>query len=222
MSLKIARETLFKPLQQVSGVVEKRQTLPILSNLLFVWNEQQLSMTGTDLELEVVARTAVTATEAGEATLPARKLLDICRALPDGAEIELKMDADRAVLRAGRARFTLATLPAGDYPSVEGVVQTQQFSVPSALLKRLIEKTHFSMAQQDVRYYLNGLMMELSPGTIRCVATDGHRLALCETQADLGDLEYLQVILPRKGVTELLRGVEKNLLPKLLGIREQE
>jgi DNA polymerase III subunit beta len=208
MKLKLQREALLKPLQLITGVVERRQTMPVLANVLMVADERGVSLTGTDLEVELVARSEVPLEEHGETTLPARKLLDICRALPDEASVELTVSGERAQVRSGRSRFTLSTLPATDFPAVPPVQGVRELALPQALLKRLIERTHFAMAQQDVRYYLNGLLLELAPGHVRTVATDGHRLALCEAAVELGGEDVQQVILPRKCVLELLRLLE--------------
>lgn len=205
MKFKIQREDLLIPLQHVIGAVEKRQTLPALANVLIKADSDLLTITATDLEIELVSRIQLMVDETGEITLPAKKLLDICKSLPNESEISIEIDADRALIKSGRSRFTLVTLPATDFPSLDEITSVYEFSVPQSMLKELIEKTSFAMAQQDVRYYLNGLMMEVSSGLIRTVATDGHRLAYCEKNID-GDLaDSKQVIIPRKGVAELLR-----------------
>lgn len=210
MKFTIQREALLKPLQTVCGVVERRQTLPILSHVLLRTQNGQLSMIGTDLEVEMLASTPLQTSNDAEITIPARKFMDICRTLPENANIELSVDGERAVIRAGRSRFTLATLPAGDFPSVDATTDGTSFSLPQKALKFLIDHTAFAMAQQDVRYYLNGLMLELSPNLLRAVATDGHRLALCETTLELSVVESRQIIVPRKGVMELARLLEDN------------
>ncbi|WP_126452039.1 DNA polymerase III subunit beta [Sulfuriflexus mobilis] len=210
MNFTIQREALLKPLQTICGVVERRQTLPILSHVLIQCDGQKLTMTTTDLEVEMVASAMVEACEAGETTLPARKFMDICRTLPEGAKISLAVEGERAILRAGKSRFTLSTLPAGDFPNIEAVADSLNFSLPQRALKSLIDHTAFAMAQQDVRYYLNGLMLELDEGVLRSVATDGHRLAMCEQEADLEGGNARQIILPRKGVTELARLLEED------------
>jgi len=205
MKFKIIREELLTPLQQIIGAVEKRQTLPALANVLIKANDNQLSLTATDLEIELVSKIQLIADEMGEITLPAKKLLDICKALPNEAEISIDVDVDKAIIKSGRSRFTLATLPASDFPALDEITSVFEFTLPQNTLKQLIEKTAFAMAQQDVRYYLNGLMMEVASGVIRTVATDGHRLAYCEKNID-GDLaDSKQVIIPRKGVGELQR-----------------
>ncbi|GAB4347272.1 MAG: DNA polymerase III subunit beta [Gammaproteobacteria bacterium] len=210
MKLKVKRETLLRPLQIVNGVVERRQTLPILSNLLIKAEPDQLILVGTDLEVEMVAYLQEKPEETGEATLPARKVLDICRTLPEGAEITLLAEGDRATVRSGKSRFRLSTLPAVDFPSLEDMAVLKEVTVCERELKHLIERTHFAMAQQDVRYYLNGLMLEIRENELRAVATDGHRLAMSQCQASVEGGEREQLIVPRKGVTELLRLLEES------------
>jgi DNA polymerase-3 subunit beta len=205
MKFSVDRSAILAPLQAVIGVVERRQTMPILANVLVSGKDDQLSITATDLEVELVAKAKVTLQQAGEITLPGRKLLDIIKALADGAPITLTVEGDKATLRSGKSRFTLATLPATDFPTVEDIKAQQAVVMPQATLKRLLDKTHFSMAQQDVRYYLNGMLLELSPEVIRTVATDGHRLAYCEARLESSGVTPQQVIVPRKGVLELQR-----------------
>ncbi|MBD7987407.1 DNA polymerase III subunit beta [Luteimonas sp. Sa2BVA3] len=208
MRFSLQREAFLKPLAQVVNVVERRQTLPVLANLLALVQDGQLSLTGTDLEVEMVARCAVDDAQDGEVTIPARKLFDIVRALPDGSKVTVSQSGDRITVQAGRSRFTLASLPANDFPSIDEVEATERVEVPEAALKELIERTAFAMAQQDVRYYLNGLLFDLGEHRLRCVATDGHRLALCEAALDGGTQAKRQIIVPRKGVTELQRLLE--------------
>jgi DNA polymerase-3 subunit beta len=208
MRFSLQREVFLKPLAQVVNVVERRQTLPVLANLLVQVRGGQLSLTGTDLEVEMVARHAVDDAQDGETTIPARKLFDIVRALPDGSKVTVSQSGDKITVQAGRSRFTLASLPANDFPSVDEVEATERVRVPEAGLKELIERTAFAMAQQDVRYYLNGLLFDLRDKALRCVATDGHRLALCESPLDGGAQSKRQIIVPRKGVQELQRLLE--------------
>jgi len=204
MKLSAARDVLLKPLQAVIGVVERRQTMPILSNVLLVAKDNSLAVTATDLEVELVADAEVTVEAGGEITVSGRKLLDICRALPEGSDIDISVSGEKVIVRSGRSKFSLATLPAAEFPTVEDIKAGQTIEVAQDVLGRLIEKTHFSMAQQDVRYYLNGMLLETGGKHLRAVATDGHRLALCEAELD-GPLEEQQVIVPRKGVLELQR-----------------
>lgn len=208
MRFTLQREAFLKPLAQVVNVVERRQTLPVLANFLVQVQDGQLSLTGTDLEVEMVSRIAVDDAQDGETTIPARKLFEIIRALPDGSRITVSQTGEKITVQAGRSRFTLATLPANDFPSVDEVEATERVAVPEAALKELIERTAFAMAQQDVRYYLNGLLFDLRDKTLRCVATDGHRLALCETALENSNGAKRQIIVPRKGVTELQRLLE--------------
>ena len=206
MHFTIQREALLKPLQLVAGVVERRQTLPVLSNVLLVVEGQQLSLTGTDLEVELVGRvTLEEPAQPGEITVPARKLMDICKSLPADALIDIRIDEQKLLVKAGRSRFSLSTLPANDFPTVEEGPGSLTFSLVQSRLRRLIERTSFAMAQQDVRYYLNGMLLEVQTGILRAVATDGHRLAMCSMEAAIEQVERHQVIVPRKGILELAR-----------------
>ncbi len=205
MRIEVSREMLFGALARVGAVVERRQTLPILSNLLVLVREGRIELIGTDMEIEVRCTIEAITLGEGELTLPARKILDICRALPEGSEVRVDVEGDRAVVRSGRARFTLSTLPARDYPVGEGKVADHQFLLLSGQFRQLLEKSAFAMAQQDVRYYLNGLLLEVKTGVLNAVATDGHRLARATRRVDLHLEEDVQVILPRKTVLELQR-----------------
>lgn len=205
MKFTISREQLIRPLQMVNGVVERRQTLPILSNLLIRITDQTLTLTSTDLEIEMLTEVAVAKGQSGDTTLPARKFLDICRSLADDAMIEVAVSAERATIRAGKSRFVLSTLPAAEFPSIEVDREAAQFTLSRQRLRDALGRTHFAMAQQDVRYYLNGMLMEVERQTVRLVATDGHRLALCEIESDKKiDLKQ-SIIVPRKAIQELLR-----------------
>ena len=201
------RETLLRAVQLVTGVVERRQTLPVLGNLLVIVDSEGVSLTGTDLEVELVARVTegVEVEQVGEATIPARKLADIWRALPENSRVSVEAEADRAIVRSGRSRFSLATLPVADFPRVESAPGDIEFTTSHSDLQRLLDQTGFSMAQQDVRYFLNGLLLEVSSEHIRTVATDGHRLAMCTLDKGVPGADRVQVIVPRKGVVELGR-----------------
>jgi len=206
MKFTISRDSLLRPLNLVAGVVERRQTLPILANVLLVLDGDRLALTGTDLEVELVGRVQLPAAgDSGEVTVPARKLVDICKSLPEGSNIEFAAQDGKVTVKSGRSRFTLSTLPAREFPNVEDSMGTHQFTVKQGQLKRLIDRTGFAMAQQDVRYYLNGMLWEIKGKQMRVVATDGHRLALCTLPGKIEATDDTQVILPRKGVLELAR-----------------
>src|SRR5690554_4797461 len=207
MQFIIQREALLKPLQLVTGVVERKHTMPVLSNILLVLQDGQLSLTGSDTEVELIGRVAVddAAAEDGEITVPGRKLMDICKNLPSESMISLRLQDQKLLISSGRSRFTLTTLPADDFPVFDEIEQSFSFSINQGNLRYLVERTSFAMAQQDVRYFLNGMLLEASTGQLRAVATDGHRLALCDVEANIDETEPHQVILPRKGVLELAR-----------------
>ena len=205
MKFTIERSHLIKPLQQVSGALGGRPTLPILGNLLLKVEQGILSMTATDLEVELVSNVALEGDfEAGSVTVPSRKFLDICRGLPDDAIITFVLEGDRVQVRSGRSRFSLSTLPASDFPNIEDWQSEVEVSLTQAELRSLIDKTQFSMANQDVRYYLNGMLFEIDGTTLRSVATDGHRMAVSQTQLG-ADFAQKQIIVPRKGVQELVK-----------------
>ncbi|MBK6674231.1 MAG: DNA polymerase III subunit beta [Proteobacteria bacterium] len=207
MKFTATREQIIQPVQAVIGVVERKQTMPVLANVLLSVKGNRLSVTGTDLEVELVASGEVNVGQPGEITVPGRKLLEIAKALPDKVSVTVSLDGERLKVVAGRSRFTLSTLAATEFPVVESVSAQQTLTLPQAELGRLIAKTHFSMAQQDVRYYLNGTLLETDGKLLRTVATDGHRLAIAEAQLATGgkNVTAQQVIVPRKGILELQR-----------------
>ena len=212
MKFSVDRESLLKPIQQVSGVVERRQALPILQNLLLEIKDGRLLITGTDLEIELKTNVEVSVEEEGLVTVPARKLLDICKEIPEKAEINFSLDQNRLELRSGRFRSTLSTLPAEDFPTFDDSEADLIVEADAKEFKLLLDKTSFAMAHQDVRFFLNGMLIESGQNFLRAVATDGHRLALSNIQqAGLNEKE-VQVIVPRKAVLELQR-----LLPELGG-----
>ena len=224
MRLKIAKESLLNVLSHVVGAVERRHTLNILSNLKIQVTAEALTVTGSDLEVELVASTQLAegaCLQAGETTVPARKLIDICKSLPSAALIDLQItDDQRCILKSGNSRFVLGTLPADDYPLLNTEnTQGTQVTVTQRELKRLFEKTAFAMAVQDVRFYLTGTLLEIDANQLRAVTTDGHRLALCETAAQSTATQAIQAIVPRKAVAELQRllSVEDEQLSLLIG-----
>lgn len=206
MKFSLSRELLLKPLLLVSGAVERKSTLPILGNILFNVSGDSLTLTATDLELEMVAQTKVSNFASdGQVTVPARKLLDICKSLPDDSILTFDLLGDVMTISCGRSKYTLACLSATDFPNIEQWQSDIEFAIDKSQLLRLIESTHFSMANQDVRYYLNGMSIETENNEIRSVATDGHRLAICKIAVPDVQLPLRQVIVPRKGILEIIR-----------------
>lgn len=208
MRFSLNRELLLKPLLLVSGAVERKSTLPILGNILFDIKGTMLTLTATDLELEMVAHVQLDNQPVdGKITVPARKLLDICKSLPENSVLSFNTESegDSVKLSSGRSRYSLSTLPADDFPNIEEWKGDVEFKLLKSELLRLIESTHFSMANQDVRYYLNGMSIECESNEIRSVATDGHRLAICKISNDSLTLPARQVIVPRKGILEIIR-----------------
>jgi len=205
MKFSVNRELLLKPLQQVAGVVERRQTLPVLSNVLIQVSDDSVSLTGTDLEVELIGQVSTESAEAGEITVPARKLLDICKELPDKASVDFELVESRLMIKSGRFKSNLSNQTATDFPTVDKSAVEITTRIDSKAFKKLLDRTAFAMAQQDVRYFLNGMLLELGDGYIRSVATDGHRLASSNLSQDSGNSEMKQVIVPRKGVLELQR-----------------
>src|SRR5262245_13810555 len=203
--VKASRETLLKPLQAVAGIIERRHTLPILSNVLLQRDGERLGFVATDIEIEISAD--VTADSLGESksvTVGARKLLDILRALPEESEVALALTDKRLQARSGKSRFQLQTLPAEDFPRLappEGMKVS--FELPQQVLRSLLALVQYAMAQQDIRYYLNGLLMVIDGGELRVVATDGHRLAVASNEVVAKDIGRQEVILPRKTIIEL-------------------
>ncbi len=208
--LKTQREALLEPLQAVTGIIERRHTLPILSNVLLSRTDTQIEFVATDIEIEIT--TSMTVEGAGDSkkiTVGARKLVDILRALPEGSEVTLALQDKRLQVRSGKSRFNLQTLSAEDFPRlalVEALATT--FSVPQKLLKSLLGLVQYAMAQQDIRYYLNGLLMVVEEGQLKLVATDGHRLAYASRDVGGKNLSKQEVILPRKTIIELSKLLE--------------
>jgi len=204
--IKTQRDTLLAPLQSVSGIVERRHTLPILSNVLLEKKGDRLTLLATDIEIQITTSTEGAGGDGdGAVTVGARKLQEILRSLPDTTEVSLVLEDKRLLVRGGKSRFSLQTLPADDFPRMtvnEG--ETKQFSISQKAFRQLISKTQYSMAAQDVRYYLNGLLLLVEGKELRAVATDGHRLAYASVEIDT-DLPRQEMILPRKTVLELNR-----------------
>lgn len=218
MKFTVTRRSLLKPLQQVANTLSSRPIYPVLSNLLLRVEDNLLMLMGSDLEVELVTQVALAEeNQPGAITVPARKLLDICRGLPEGATIMASLSNNHMQIQSGRSRFLLSTIPADNFPHLNNWQSEVEFFLPQATLKSLIECTQFSMAHQDVRYHLNGMLFETEGETLRCVATDGHRLAVCSANI-AQPLPSQSVIVPRKGVLELLRLLEASDDPMKLQI----
>jgi DNA polymerase-3 subunit beta len=209
MQLKqVARDALLRPLQAVSGIVERRHTLPILANVLLEQKEGRLHVTATDLEMQITAVSELPGKDGQSTTVGARKLQDLLRALPDDAALNVDVAGSKMTVRAGRSRFNLQTLPAGDYPRISlGAEQLQTLSLPQRDLRGLLRLAEFAMAQQDIRYYLNGMLLVIDGSSLQAVATDGHRLSWASL-AVAGNFSRQEVILPRKTVLELAKLLE--------------
>lgn len=215
MKFNIERERLIRPLGQIASVVERRQTLPILGNVFMRLADGSLTLIGTDLETEVTARIDGVDGEPGECTVGARKLYDICRALPEDTNLEISSKNEKTSVHSRKSRFILQSLPASEFPRLEAEEWDTDFEIGQTELKALFENTAFAMAQQDVRYYLNGCLLECSANTLRAVATDGHRLAKCEISVETPLKESSQSILPRKAVLELLKFLQEDQKARL-------
>jgi DNA polymerase-3 subunit beta len=204
--LDIERDTLLKPLQTVSGIVERRHTLPILSNVLLETDAKELKLVATDLEIQVATQANLDkATSQQRITVSARKLQDILRSLPDATKVTLDSQDSKLVLRAGKSRFNLQTLPAEDFPRLaEGTGDATTLRVAQKDLKRMLQLVQYAMAQQDIRYYLNGLLILVDAKKLTLVATDGHRLAHIATSLEESH-QRTEVIMPRKAVLELVK-----------------
>jgi len=211
MKVTLTRSALLKPLQIISGVIERKHVMPILANVLIKATEQGLYLTATDTELELVGAAQIESIEqTGATTVSARKLLDICRALPDDALLKIELDKSQIILRSGRSRFLLATMPAEEFPAVESPTFQTTFNISQHKLKKLLSSIHFAMGQQDVRHYLNGALFDVNNTSLKCVATDGHRLAFSQFDGLPLDGIPMKVILPRKSVGELMRLLDIN------------
>lgn len=223
MKLIIQRETLLKPLQLVASIADRRPSLPVLANVLLRVASDSLTIVGSDGEIELMGKIPLEEDASpGEITVPARKLLDICRSLPDHASVELALvDVAQArmghgatqqlQIKCGRSKFLLATLPAQEFPITPEVEPTGQLSINQSLLSELLKQTYFAMAQQDVRHYLNGALLELTPNQLAIVAADGHRLAI--SRFSLQSEHQAQLIIPRKAILELLKLLDNSDAP---------
>lgn len=215
MRFAIQREAILKLLRVVSGAVERRhQQNPILANVLLRATENSLSVVATDQEVELIGQdSSVTVQEPGAITVPFRKLSEICKALPDSAELSFEVQADRVLIKSGRSRFTLATLPANQFPDIQDIHQDEaacNIIVPKKKFRWLVSRTAFAMAEQDVRYFLNGMLLEVKQDRLYSVAADGHRLAMNYLPLTEIGLPAMRVIVPRKGILEIMRMVDED------------
>jgi DNA polymerase-3 subunit beta len=221
--VKTHRDTLLRPLQVVSGIVERRHTLPILANILNRKDGERVSFLSTDIEVQITTHANVgSGSDIAATTVAARKLLDILRALPDGDDVALSLANKRMTVQSGKSRFALQTLAAEEFPTV---AQAEQYSatvtLPQKTLKHLFNMVHFAMAQQDIRYYLNGLLLVVDGKNVIAVATDGHRLAFCQVEVDQ-EFPRQEVIIPRKTIIELQRLLEESDEPVQLDIASNQ
>lgn len=208
MKFNIERTKILPSLQAVCSVIDKKHTLPIFNNLLITLEKERIKITGTDLEVEIVSTLDHISEDIGEITISARKLLDICRTLPNDAVIEFSLNNEKILIKSGKSKFNLGTLPASDFSTTEQLNTNITLTLPQIDLKNLIENSIIFMAQQDVRYYLNGILLELEEGSLKAVATNGHRLSLNEITEEKIK-ESIKIIIPRKGVIELNRLLDR-------------
>lgn len=213
MYIKIKKEDLSSALKTVIGVVEKRQTLPVLANILTTVKDNILSLTATDAEVEIVCRLplapdALNKDNEGGATIPARKFFDICKSLPENTAVQINTEENQALLKAGKSKFKLQTLPAADFPNTPELNNPTKFTIQQQKLKNLLYKTSFCVAVNDVRYHLNGLLLEIGDNMITLVGTDGHRMAVA--QHEFESEQEARVIIPRKAVLELSKLLQEN------------
>jgi DNA polymerase-3 subunit beta len=209
--LKTQKDRLLKPLQTVVGVVERKHTLPILSNVLIEAQGERTAFVATDLELQITTWLDGKIEKDGEFTVSARKLVDICRALPDETAVKLDFDKETLKIQAGKSRFNLQTLPARDFPRLQsGAGEGTPVRLDQAVLRRLLAKVQYAMAVQDIRYYLNGMLFSLQGKRLIVAATDGHRLAFDAAELDIAEETQAEVILPRKTVLELIKLLDED------------
>ncbi len=204
--LTINKQDLLNPLLTVIGAVDKKQAFVILSNILVTVKQEELVLTATDLEIEMTSHAPCVSADAADhqSTVPAKKMVDIIRSLDDEPPLKLRFDAQHVVIKQGRSQFKIATMPADDYPCIQGDLSQLNLTVPRMVLMHLLQSTAFAMAQQDVRVYLNGLFIELDGQSITTVTMDGHRMAVCKWTCDTKHSPH-RLLLPKKGVQEMMR-----------------
>ena len=202
---KIEKETLLKPLQTVVGIVERKQTMPILSNILIEKKEDKIRFTSTDLEIQITTSIKSESSSNEAITVGGKKLQEILRILPDQSKVSIDINENKVQIKSNKSRFNLQTLPASDFPILKNLLEnTKKIKLSQLALKKLLGSVHFAMAQQDVRYYLNGVLFVIENKKFSAVATDGHRLAYNAILID-GDFEKTEIIIPRKAIIELTK-----------------
>lgn len=216
MIINIQREALLAPLNQIIGVVERKQTIPVLGNVFLKTDGTNLLLTTSDLEVEMRSECVADVEVSGEITLPAQKLSDICKALPDGSMINLKLADNKCILSSNKSKFSLSTLPASDFPFIDDVESYKKIQINTSDLQRMLKQTIFCMAVHDVRYFLNGLLLEVAGNKVRCVTADGHRLALSEADYENNSDINVQLLIPRKGIIELHKMIKDQDQPLTL------
>lgn len=205
MRLEINKEKLLPVLVALNGIIDKKQGLPILSNVLVCAKDNDVVFSATDMEVERNISVRIEIATSGSTAIPARKMLDICRALPDHSHVEIRIQGNKALVSSGKSKFTLAVIPGEQFPTLGTMVGDVEFKVSAFGLVELFKRTQFAMAYQDVRYYLNGLLVEFDKRVIRAIATDGHRLAVSELERGDGEEVKRQLIIPRKAVLEITK-----------------
>jgi DNA polymerase-3 subunit beta len=218
LKIRTTNDKLLGPLQQVTGIVERRHTLPILSNVLITAGDGRVDFLATDLEVQITSSAGLDGNAEGTVTAGARKLYDILRSLPEDAEVSLEAKENRMTVRAGKSRFNLQTLAAADFPRmVEAKDASRTLTLPQKAMKDALRLVQFAMAVQDIRYYLNGVLFSVDKDVLRVVATDGHRLSYASQQLE-GDHGQVEAILPRKTVLELIKLLSDSDAPVSLAI----
>lgn len=212
MSVTVKRGDLLQSISKISGAIDKKQTLPILANVLIKVANNKMYIIATDLGVEISTINLIESGEDLAFTAPFKKLSDICKSLTEDNDIKISFDNDKALIKSGRSRFSIGILPAADYPSLDTTSADYSFTIESRTLKELLDSTAFSMALHDARYYLNGMLLDYVRGKLRCVATDGHRLAICERSVKI-DREEMKLLLPRKAILELIRILDTSEQP---------
>jgi len=220
MRFQITKADLLPALKKVASIAEKKNRLLILDNILLEADDSRIVLTATDLEVGLSANVQVRSSEKGRITVSAKKFLDIVKALPEDADLDFSVDTQRVTLRSGKSKFTLTTQPAEEYPNIESVKDGKRFQVPQSVLRSLFSRTSFAMAANDVRYVLMGVLLEVEHGKLRVCATDGHRMAFCDMTEHLESIPNTQVVIPRKGVMELLKLLQdsESLVEVIIGI----